>query len=231
MVALTGSQGKTTVKEMLAAIFAARAPTLATEANLNNTIGVPLTLLRLEASHRYAVIEMGANQPGEIAFSVAATEPDLALITNASPTHTEGFGSLAGIVQAKGEIIDGVKTGGTVVLNADDPHCNEWQQRAARAALHTVTFSVEARPATKRTTAPQAQSATPASSANATSHQSATSASSANATSHQSATSASSANATSHQSVTLTSSVNTTSHQSATSASSTNALPIRPPIS
>ncbi|MGI9251481.1 MAG: UDP-N-acetylmuramoyl-tripeptide--D-alanyl-D-alanine ligase [Pseudohongiellaceae bacterium] len=158
VVALTGSQGKTTVKEMLAAIFATYTSTLVTEANLNNTIGVPLTLLRLEPEHRFAVIEMGANQPGEIAFSVAAAEPDIALITNASPTHIEGFGSLEGIVQAKGEIIDGIKPNGTLVLNADDAHLTQWQQRAANT-LRVVTFSVEATQATNNT-ADKATSAT-----------------------------------------------------------------------
>ncbi len=87
VVALTGSQGKTSVKEMLAAIFSDAAETLATSANLNNTIGVPLTLLRLESRHRFAVIEMGANRAGEIAFSVASTLPDVALITGASAAH------------------------------------------------------------------------------------------------------------------------------------------------
>ena len=141
VVALTGSQGKTTVKELAGAILKEAAPTLVTAANLNNTIGVPLTLLQLEHQHRFAVIEMGANGHGEIAFSVAAAKPDLVLITNASAAHIEGFGSLAGIVKAKGEIIDGVKQGGTVLLNADDPNCAAWQQRAQ--GRRTVLFSRE----------------------------------------------------------------------------------------
>ena len=140
VIALTGSQGKTTVKEMLFAILDLEAPALATAANLNNTIGVPLTLLGLEAGHRFAVIEMGANRPGEIAFSVAAAEPDCALITNASPTHIEGFGSLRGVVKAKGEIIDGVPPAGTIVLNADDPHFRHWHRRAGRRRV--AGFSV-----------------------------------------------------------------------------------------
>ncbi len=141
VIALTGSQGKTTVKEMLASILNNSADCLATEANLNNTIGVPLTLLKLEEQHEYAVIEMGANAAGEIAFSVSAAEPDIALITGASPTHIEGFGSLQGIVIAKGEIIDGLKSDGVMVLNADDAYIEDWSTRAT--GKRTVRFSYE----------------------------------------------------------------------------------------
>ena len=141
VIALTGSQGKTTVKEMLHSILNNSADCLATEANLNNTIGVPLTLLKVEERHEYAVIEMGANAVGEIAFSVSATEPDIALINNASPAHIEGFGSLQGIVTAKGEIIDGLKSDGVMVLNADDPFVEDWSARAARKRI--VRFSYE----------------------------------------------------------------------------------------
>ncbi len=130
VVALTGSQGKTSVKEMLAAIFSDAAETLATLANLNNTIGVPLTLLRLESKHRFAVIEMGANRAGEIAFSVASALPDVVLITGASAAHIEGFGSLQGIVTAKGEILESFHGRGTAVLNADDAHVEQWITRA-----------------------------------------------------------------------------------------------------
>ncbi|MCI5107840.1 MAG: UDP-N-acetylmuramoyl-tripeptide--D-alanyl-D-alanine ligase [Pseudomonadales bacterium] len=141
VIALTGSQGKTTVKEMLASILAKAGPTLYTSANLNNTIGVPLTLLRLDKSHRFAVIEMGANGQGEIAFSVNAARPNLALITNASDAHVEGFGSLQGIVEAKGEILDGLQSGGRALLNADDPNVGQWIKRAA--AHHVVLFSYD----------------------------------------------------------------------------------------
>ena len=139
IIALTGSQGKTTVKEMLSSILNISAKCLATEANLNNTIGVPLTLLRLEEQHEYAVIEMGANAAAEIAFSVAVAEPDIALITNASPAHIEGFGSLQGIATAKGEIIDGLKRDGVMVLNADDCYVEDWSARAA--GKRNVRFS------------------------------------------------------------------------------------------
>ena len=141
IIALTGSQGKTTVKEMLGSILNNSADCLTTEANFNNTIGVPLTLLKLEEQHKYAVIEMGASAAAEIAFSVCATEPDIALITNASPAHIEGFGSLQGIVTAKGEIIDGLKKDGVMVLNADDCYVSEWSARAA--GKRSVRFSYE----------------------------------------------------------------------------------------
>ncbi|MFK7865178.1 MAG: UDP-N-acetylmuramoyl-tripeptide--D-alanyl-D-alanine ligase [Pseudohongiellaceae bacterium] len=129
IIALTGSQGKTTVKEMVGSILSLRAKTLITAANLNNTIGVPLTLLKLK-DHEFAVIEMGANGAGEIAFSVARAEPDIVLITKASAAHIEGFGSLQGIVEAKGEIIDGLGQAGIAVLNADDENVSQWQHRA-----------------------------------------------------------------------------------------------------
>ncbi|MEX1196662.1 MAG: UDP-N-acetylmuramoyl-tripeptide--D-alanyl-D-alanine ligase [Pseudohongiellaceae bacterium] len=139
-LAITGSQGKTTVKEMAGAICESRAATLVTSGNLNNAIGVPLTLLRLETSHRYAVIELGASARGEIAETVALVQPDAALINNAAATHVEGFGSLDGVVEGKGEIIDGVRSGGAVVLNADDPAFPRWRERAA--GLRLVTFSL-----------------------------------------------------------------------------------------
>lgn len=131
VIAVTGSQGKTTVKEMLNAILSLEGGCLATSGNLNNTIGVPLTLLQLKAGHRFAVIEMGANRMGEIAFSVAAARPDIALITNASMAHTEGFGDLRGVVQAKGEIIEGLRSGGLLLLNAADPNVEKWRRRGA----------------------------------------------------------------------------------------------------
>jgi UDP-N-acetylmuramoyl-tripeptide--D-alanyl-D-alanine ligase len=141
VIALTGSQGKTTVKEMIASILQNSAECLATEANLNNTIGVPLTLLKLEEKHKYAVIEMGANGAGEIAFSVSVTQPNIALITNASPAHIEGFGSLEGIVTAKGEIIDGLDDSGVMVLNADDVFVDDWAARAADKRMVRFSYS------------------------------------------------------------------------------------------
>ena len=130
VIALTGSQGKTTVKEMIGAILNCEGETLITQANLNNTIGVPLTLLQINESHKYAVIEMGADSHGEIEFSATITKPDIALLTNANAAHIEGFGSLQGIVQAKGEIIDPTPEGASIILNADDPSVEQWIQRA-----------------------------------------------------------------------------------------------------
>lgn len=139
-LAITGSQGKTTVKEMAGAICRSQDATLVTQGNLNNAIGVPLTLLKLEEAHRFAVIELGASAVGEIAGTVALVQPDVALINNAAATHVEGFGSLDGVVEGKGEIIDGVRSGGAVVLNADDPAFPRWQSRAAGRRI--VTFSL-----------------------------------------------------------------------------------------
>jgi UDP-N-acetylmuramoyl-tripeptide--D-alanyl-D-alanine ligase len=130
VAAITGSSGKTTVKEMLAAILRQEGETLATEGNLNNHIGAPLTLLRLAPEHRYAVIELGASGVGEIAYTVDLVQPEVAVITNAGEAHIEGFGSYENIVRAKGEIIDGVPSDGTVVLNGDDPAVDTWIRRA-----------------------------------------------------------------------------------------------------
>jgi UDP-N-acetylmuramoyl-tripeptide--D-alanyl-D-alanine ligase len=135
VAAVTGSQGKTTVKEMLGAILSKAGDTWVTRGNLNNAIGVPLNLIGLEARHRYGVFELGANAAGEIAYSVALVEPAVVILTNATPTHLEGFGSLDGVVRAKGEIIDGLAEGGVAVLNADDPHFNVWAKRAAGRKL------------------------------------------------------------------------------------------------
>ncbi|MFC6669561.1 UDP-N-acetylmuramoyl-tripeptide--D-alanyl-D-alanine ligase [Marinobacterium aestuariivivens] len=96
LVAVTGSSGKTSVKEMLATILAGAGPTLATKGNFNNDIGVPLTLFRLEPQHRYAVIEMGASGPGEIDYVSRLAQPDIAILNNAAGAHLEGFGSLEG---------------------------------------------------------------------------------------------------------------------------------------
>src|SRR3990167_328055 len=104
IIALTGSCGKTTTKTLIANILAKSGPTLSTQGTLNNHIGVPLTLLQLTHDHHYAVIELGANHPGEIEYLTKITNPTHALITNAGPVHLEGFGSLAGVARAKGEI-------------------------------------------------------------------------------------------------------------------------------
>ncbi len=132
VVALTGSQGKTTVKEMIGSILRQRHSTLVTRGNLNNRIGAPLTLLELDDTHQFAVIELGANGAGEISDTVSVALPQVVLITNATATHLEGFGSVDGVVRAKGEIIDGCAEDGVVVLNADDAAFETWARRAGQ---------------------------------------------------------------------------------------------------
>ncbi len=123
-VALTGSNGKTSVKEMIASILPS--PSLSTTGNLNNHIGVPLTVLRLNAEHRYAVFELGANHPGEIALTVSIARPQVALINNIGPAHLEGFGSIDGVARAKGEIYQGLAENGVAVVNDDDTYAHFW---------------------------------------------------------------------------------------------------------
>lgn len=144
VVAVTGSQGKTTVKEMIASILSVGHRVLVTRANLNNHIGVPLTLLALGDEHEYAVVELGASGLGEIAYSVNLTMPHVAVLTNAAATHIEGFGDVAGVVRTKGEIIDGLMTGGVAVLNADDEHFSVWAQRAQGKRMVSFGLSSQA---------------------------------------------------------------------------------------
>jgi len=125
LVGITGSNGKTTVKELTAAILRERGEVLATRGNLNNDIGLPLTLLRLQGE-RYAVVEMGANHPGEIGYLTHIARPDVAVITNAGAAHLEGFGDLAGVARGKGEILSGLTPEGVAVLNADDDFFGYW---------------------------------------------------------------------------------------------------------
>lgn len=127
VVALTGSSGKTSVKEMTAAILSECGNTLYTAGNLNNDIGVPMTLLRLTPEHQYAVIELGANHQGEIAWTVSLTRPEAALVNNLAAAHLEGFGSLAGVAKAKGEIYTGLPLNGIAIMNADNNDWLNWQ--------------------------------------------------------------------------------------------------------
>jgi UDP-N-acetylmuramoyl-tripeptide--D-alanyl-D-alanine ligase len=157
LVALTGSNGKTTVKEMLASILreackAFQSPildpqscVLATRGNLNNHIGVPLTLLELRREHRYAVIEMGMNHAGEISYITRLAEPDVALINNAGLAHIEFLGSTAAIARAKGEIFEGLKADGVAVINADERYAPLWRELAA--GRKQLEFGLEARAA------------------------------------------------------------------------------------
>ena len=140
VVAITGSQGKTSVKEMTGLILGRSFSVLVTRGNLNNTIGVPLTLLSLEAGHQRAVIELGANANGEIALTAGVTAPHIVLINNAAETHLEGFGDIEGVVRAKGEIIDSSDMTHTVVLNADDPQVGRWQARAGQRSCRLFSI-------------------------------------------------------------------------------------------
>lgn len=125
-IGITGSSGKTTVKEMCAAILAQRGNVLATAGNFNNDIGVPLTLLRLTPEHEYAVIEMGANHLGEIAYTTNLVKPDVATIVNAAAAHLEGFGSLLGVARAKSEIFKGLGDNGLAIVNRDSQFAEFW---------------------------------------------------------------------------------------------------------
>jgi UDP-N-acetylmuramoyl-tripeptide--D-alanyl-D-alanine ligase len=151
LIALTGSNGKTTVKEMLASILrealdepqvpSTGSRVLATRGNLNNDIGVPLTLLELTSAHRCAVIEMGMNHAGEIRYLGRIARPDVALITNAAAVHMEFFDSEAGIARAKGEIFEELPESGTAVINADDRYAQMWRDLAAGRRI--VEFGLE----------------------------------------------------------------------------------------
>jgi UDP-N-acetylmuramoyl-tripeptide--D-alanyl-D-alanine ligase len=144
IVGVGGSNGKTTAKEMTAAILARRGPVMATHGNLNNHIGVPVTLMRLEASHRSAVVEMGANRIGDVAGLVRLARPTVGFITNAGAEHLEGFGDLDGVARGEGEMVAGLERDAAAVINADDAYADYW--RGAASASRIVTFGV-ARPA------------------------------------------------------------------------------------
>jgi UDP-N-acetylmuramoyl-tripeptide--D-alanyl-D-alanine ligase len=133
VLAITGSNGKTTVKEMLASILKSQvgnAAVLATTGNLNNDIGMPLTLLRLTPEHTYAVLEMGMNHPGELDYLSRLARPDAALVNNALRAHLEGLGSVEAVARAKGEIYAGLKEDGVALVNAEDPHASVWRELA-----------------------------------------------------------------------------------------------------
>ncbi len=145
LVAITGSNGKTTVKEMLASVLRAHAgndgAVLATKGNLNNDIGMPLTLLKLRSSHRYAVIEMGMNHPGEIDYLTRLACPDVALVNNAASAHLAGLGTVEAVADAKGEIFAGLVQRGVAVINADDEFAQKW--RAAAGSHRIVDFGLD----------------------------------------------------------------------------------------
>jgi UDP-N-acetylmuramoyl-tripeptide--D-alanyl-D-alanine ligase len=139
VVGITGSNGKTTTKGMVFAIAAARWRVLRSEGNLNNLVGLPLTLLGLDAGHEVAVVEMGMSRPGEIRRLAAIAAPQVGVVTNVGPVHLEGVGGIAGVAAAKAEILEGIVPGGTAVLNADDPAT---PAMAARWEGRLVTFGL-----------------------------------------------------------------------------------------
>ena len=147
VVAITGSNGKSTVKEMLAAILkvatADDASVLATQGNLNNDIGLPMTMLNLGKQHRYAVLEMGMNHTGELSYLSNLAKPNVALVNNAGTAHIGELGSLEAIANAKGEIFEGLADGGTAIINADDVFANLWKNLASKH--QQVTFGLKAK--------------------------------------------------------------------------------------
>ncbi|MFH2212534.1 MAG: UDP-N-acetylmuramoyl-tripeptide--D-alanyl-D-alanine ligase [Pseudomonadota bacterium] len=144
LAAITGSNGKTTVKEMLAAILreaVGQDAVLATEGNLNNDIGMPLMLLKLREQHRFAVIEMGMNHPGEIEYLTQIARPDVAVINNAGAAHLAGLGSVEEVARAKGEIFSGLASDGVAVINADDTFAALWKKLASAHAI--IEFGID----------------------------------------------------------------------------------------
>jgi len=143
VVAVTGSNGKTTVKELIASILRCRRNVCVTQGNFNNDIGVPLTLMALDESHEALVVELGANHSGEIDYLSSLVQPTVGVITNAYAAHLQGFGSLAGVAAAKGELLDHLARAGTAVINADDEFYGDW--RARSHAETVLTFALDAR--------------------------------------------------------------------------------------
>ena len=141
IVALTGSNGKTTVKEMITSILSVSANVSATVGNLNNHIGVPLTLLSIRKKHDYAVIELGANHPGEITMLSKLASPDVASITNAASAHLEGFGDIQGVAKAKAEIFKFLNPNGVAVINSDDKFANYWSDIVSD--INQISFGME----------------------------------------------------------------------------------------
>jgi UDP-N-acetylmuramoyl-tripeptide--D-alanyl-D-alanine ligase len=142
VVGITGSNGKTTVKEMVASILRAEGNVLATTGNYNNELGLPLSLFGLEPRHRYAVLEMGASRAGDIAYLAGIAQPDVGLVTNVGPAHLGGFGSLEGVARAKGEMFAALPPDGCAVINADEPWAPLW--RELNTAGRVLTFGWDA---------------------------------------------------------------------------------------
>lgn len=144
LVAVTGSSGKTSVKNMLEAVFSRAGETLATQGNFNNEIGVPQTLLRLHPQVEYAVVEMGAAKSGDIAWLCDIARPQVAMLLNAMPAHLDGFGSVENVARAKGEIFDGLQAGDVAIINADQPWAKQWRKRAGQATVIDIALDAPA---------------------------------------------------------------------------------------
>jgi UDP-N-acetylmuramoyl-tripeptide--D-alanyl-D-alanine ligase len=135
VVAITGSNGKTTTRQLIAGVLVRQYRTLATVGNFNNQIGLPLTLLGLSPGHQWAVVELGTNNPGEIASLTEICSPDIGVITNIGPAHLEGLGSLDGVMREKGGLIKGLSRDGKAVLNADDPRVLQLARETKKEVL------------------------------------------------------------------------------------------------
>ena len=140
VVGITGSNGKTTVKEMVASILRAQGPVLATQGNYNNELGLPLSLFRLEPRHRFAVLELGASKAGDIAYLAGIAQADVGLVTNIGPAHLGGFGSMEGVARAKGELYAALPEDGWAIVNADEPWVDLWL--GCNRAGQVITFGV-----------------------------------------------------------------------------------------
>lgn len=138
VIGITGSNGKTTVKEMVTSILRQESSVLATQGNYNNELGVPLSLFGLTQEHRYAVLEMGARKGGDISYLCGIAQPDIGLITNIGPAHLMGFGTEQGVATAKGEIYSALPVDGCAVINADEPWSDLWQEM--NQAGRSITF-------------------------------------------------------------------------------------------
>ena len=152
LVGVTGSNGKTTVKEMVAAILRTLGPVCATRGNLNNQIGVPLTLCEFDAGHRAAVVELGANHQGEIAALTKLVRPSVGVVTQCAPAHLEGFGSIEGVARAKGELFEHLPDDAAAVVNADDTYAGLWRKLAGRRRCITFGTGADADVCVRTTT-------------------------------------------------------------------------------
>jgi UDP-N-acetylmuramoyl-tripeptide--D-alanyl-D-alanine ligase len=135
VVAITGSNGKTTVKEMIANILRQNSSVLATKGNFNNELGLPLTLFQLDESHDYAVLEMGASNPGDIAYLAGIARPDVGLVTNIGPAHLQGFINIEGVARAKGELFAALPSHGTAIINAAEPWVDLWRSSSTAGTI------------------------------------------------------------------------------------------------